>query len=221
MKKSVFARAVIAGILLLSLPTAAHAAVDEDDYTPGVDDSFTLVGSEVVGVCENDVPWIDYSVFLTDPENRVTSRTATLTLTNGSQTASFVLGDLGDDGTLTGRMLWPGASVASDGTPTGWPGWASVDGQWVETDANFAWTRGTITAVIAVNPEVSTTISYPPSSPYCHAGPDITGIPAAVDSEFELAATGSDFNALPFVFGGGAVLLVGAGLLVYGRRRAH
>lgn len=220
MKKSVFARALVAGILLLSLPTAAQAANgDEDDYTPGVDDSFTLVGSEVVGVCEGDVPWIDYSVVLTDPENLVTSRTAKLVLSNGSQSETFVLGELGADGTLSGRMLWPGASVAADGSPTGWPGWAFVDGRWVETNDNYAWTRGTISAEIQVNPQVAVSLSYPPSNPYCHAGPDITGEPADVGSEVELAVTGSDFNALPFVLGGGAVLLIGAGLLVAGRRR--
>ncbi len=221
MKKSVFARALVAGILLLSLPTAAQAATEDDDYTPGVDGSYTLVGSEVVGVCENDVPWIDYSVVLTDPENRVTSRTAKLVLSNGSQSATFVLGELGADGTLSGRMLWPGASIASDGSPTGWPGWAFVDGQWVETDTNYAWTRGPISAEIRVNPQVAVSLTYPPSSPYCHTGPQITGQPAGVDSEAALAATGSDFNALPFVLGGGVILLVGAGLLVYSRRRAH
>jgi LPXTG-motif cell wall-anchored protein len=222
MKKSVFARALVAGVLLLSLPTAAYAAEgDDDDYTPGVGDSFTLVGSEVAGVCEDDVPWIDYSVVLTDPDNQVTERTASLVMSNGSQSATFVLGELGDDGTLSGRMLWPGASVAADGTPTGWPGWAFVDGQWVETDGNYAWTRGDISAVIHVNPQVSVSLSYPPGNPYCTAGPEVTGEPAGVGSEVELAATGGDFNALPFVLGGGAVLLVGAGLLVYSRRRAH
>lgn len=219
MKKSVFARALIAGVLLLSLPTAAHAADESDDYTPGVGDSYTLVGSEVAGICENDVPWITYSVVLTDPENQVTDRTASLVLSNGSQSATFTLGDLGDDGTLSGRMLWPGASVGSDGTPTGWPGWAFVDGAWVETDGNYAWTRGSISAQIVVNPEVSVSLRYPPSDPYCHAGPEITGEPADVGSEVELAATGGDFNALPFVLGGGAVLLTGAGLMVFARRR--
>ncbi|RZI93743.1 MAG: LPXTG cell wall anchor domain-containing protein, partial [Microbacterium sp.] len=42
---------------------------------------------------------------------------------------------------------------------------------------------------------------------------------ADVGSEVELAATGGDFNALPFVLGGGAVLLTGAGLMVFARRR--
>lgn len=220
MKKSVFARALVAGVLLLSLPTAAHAATEDDGYTPGVDDSVTLAGSEAVAVCDNDVPWIEYSVVLTDENNTSTGHTARLVLSNGSQSTTITLGALDDDGTLSGRILWPGASIAADGTPTGWPGWAYVDGAWVETNDNFAWTRGDISASIVVNPEMPVALSYPPSNPYCTAGPSITGEPAAVGDEVVLAETGSTFNALPFVLGGGAVLLVGAGLFAFSRRRS-
>lgn len=219
MKKSVFARALIAGILLLSLPTAAHAATEDDGYTPGVDGSFTLAGSEVAGVCENDVPWIEYSVVLTDTNNKATSHTARLVLSNGSQSTTIQLGALDADGTLEGRILWPGASIAADGSPTGWPGWAFVDGAWVETTDNFAWTRGDISAKVVVNPEVAVALSYPPSNPYCSARPPVTGETADVGDEVVLAVTGGDFDALPFVVGGGAVLLVGAGLLAFSRRR--
>lgn len=220
MKKSVFARALVAGLLLASLPAAAQAATD-DDYTSGVDETATLAGSQVAGVCDNDVPWIDYSVVLTDPDGDSTSHSATLVLSNGSKSTTIALGTLGDDGTLSGRVLWPGASVGSDGSPTGWPGWAFVDGSWVETDSNFAWTRGDISARIDVNPSLDVALSYPPSNPYCSARPAVTGDPADVGDEVELAETGSTFDALPFLFGGGAVLLVGAGLFVYSRRRAH
>ncbi len=221
MKKSVFAHALVAGVLLLSLPTAAQAATEDDGYTPGVDDSMTLAGSEVAGVCDNDVPWIEYSVFLTDSNNESAGQTARLVLSNGSQSKTITLGTLGDDGTLEGRILWPGASIAADGSPTGWPGWAFVDGAWVETDDNYAWTRGDISATIEVNPELDVALSYPPSNPYCSTRPPVTGEAADVGGDSALPDTGGTFDALPFVFGGAAVLLAGAGLLVYSRRRAH
>lgn len=220
MKKSVFARAIIAGVLLLSLPTAAHAATEDDGYTPGVDGSFTLAGSEVAGVCDGDVPWIDYSVTLTDTDNQVTSHTARLVLSNGSQSTTVQLGTLDADGKLSGRILWPGASIAADGTPTGYPGWAFVDGAWVETTDNFAWTRGDIDAKVVVNPEVEVALSYPPSNPGCSTSPaNVTGEPAGVDSESTLAVTGSNFDATPYVIGGSAVVLAGAALFAFSRRR--
>ncbi len=216
MKKSVFARAVLAGVLLLSLPTAAHAATG-DDYTPGVGGSVTLAGSDVSSVCENDVPWISYSVTLTDPDNQVTERDAHLVLSDASHSTTIDLGDLGADGKLSGRVLWPGASVAGDGSANGWPGFGKVDGTWVQTSDNFAWTRGDISAKVVVNPEVEVALSYPAGN----CGPAVTGAPAGVSAESTLAVTGSNAATLPFLLGGGAVLLVGAGLFVYSRRRAH
>ena len=53
-------------------------------------------------------------------------RTVRLVLTNGSKTDRVALGELVDE-RLSGRVLWPGASVDAAGQPTGWPGWAFVD----------------------------------------------------------------------------------------------
>ena len=182
MKKSVFARAIVAGALLAAMPVAAHAA--EGDYTPGVGGSATLVGSDVSGFCDGATPSIAYSVVLTDPDNQITERDAHLVLSNGSESTTITLGTLGDDGKLAGSIAWP----------------------------TEEWTHGDVSATVVVNPEVSVPLSYPSDC-------DVTG--TASGGEGALAVTGSDFAALPFVVGGGAVLLAGAGLLVYSRRRAH
>lgn len=216
MKKSVFARAVIAGVLLLSLPTAAHAA-SGDDYTPGVDESYTLAGSTVAAVCENNVPWITYSVVMTDPKNEATTNSASLVLSNGSKSTTLALGQLDSNGKLSGSVLWPGASVDGSGDAAGWPGWKNVDGSWTETSGNFAWTRGNISATVVVNPQLSVALSYPTSGVGCAP---VTGEAAGVGDDVTLAVTGGDFEALPWLAGGAAILLVGAGLLAYSRRRA-
>uniref|UniRef100_UPI00138E2CDF hypothetical protein n=1 Tax=Paraoerskovia marina TaxID=545619 RepID=UPI00138E2CDF len=135
-----------------------------------------LTGSVATGECLKDAPWIFYDVTLTDPDGQSTGTAARIVLTDGTETSTVELGELGADGTLSGKVLWPGASVAEDGeTPTGWPGWAQTeDGSWVETDGNFAWTRGDITATLEVNPEISVDLSYPPATPDCAAAPPVT-----------------------------------------------
>ena len=180
MRKAFMSASVIAA-LLFSVSTSSSAAVADvtptrvvaegtDGYTPDEPAEPTLAGSTAVGECDGDVPWISFAVELTDPDGQSTGNTARLVITDGSNTATIELGEL-VDGQLSGRVLWPGASVDAAGNPTGWPGWAFVDGQWVETDENFRWTRGNISATIIVNPEVAVPLSYPPSTPQCATDP--------------------------------------------------
>jgi LPXTG-motif cell wall-anchored protein len=125
--------------------------------------------------CDNDTPWIDFTVVVNDPDGQLTNRTATLTFvhpTDPAQNHVVELGDLGTGNVLEGRILWPGASVDPvTGEPTGWPGWAFADGQWVETTGNFAWTRSLTEVTLTVNPEMQIAIAYPPATPECVAGP--------------------------------------------------
>jgi LPXTG-motif cell wall-anchored protein len=125
--------------------------------------------------CDNDTPWIDFTVVVNDPDGQLTNRTATLTFvhpTDPAQNHVVELGDLGTGNVLEGRILWPGASVDPvTSEPTGWPGWAFVDGQWVETTGNFAWTRSLTEVTLTVNPEMQIAIAYPPATPECVAGP--------------------------------------------------
>lgn len=131
-----------------------------------------LVGS-LTALCIKDVPVIRYSVTLVDPDHQSTGSTATLTLQKGadSYTYSPALGELSDGETLEGDLLWPGATVDGDGNPTGWPGWELVGGAWQPTDGNYGWSRAGVTATIAVNPELTAHLDYPPGDPDCSPGP--------------------------------------------------
>ena len=128
-----------------------------------------------IAECDNDTPWIDYSVIVNDPDGQLTGTLATLTFvhpTDPTQNHVVELGDVTPGEALAGRILWPGASVDPvTGEPTGWPGWAFVDGEWVATDGNFAWTRSLTEVTLSVNPEMQIAIAYPPATPECVSGP--------------------------------------------------
>ena len=208
-KRSIFFALAVVAIVALSAPTAAQA--ETDDYTPTNPATPTLAGSTAVGVCEKDAPWIYYDITMIDPDSQATSNDATLILTDGTNTATVTLGTL-VDGSLSGRALWPGASVDAAGEATGWPGWAFENGQWVEVPGNFAWTRGNITATIEVNPSLVVPLSYPPATPQCAAGPQNPSTAA-------LPATGMTAAVGPIAIAGAAALAAG-GLFLALRRRA-
>lgn len=224
MRKLLTSAAIVAA-LFIALPTAAQAvetsaspSATTDPYPVDESTEPSLAGSTAVGECDGDVPWISYSVELFDPDNLSTAHTATLVLSGSGQTKEIPLGALVDN-KLQGRVIWPGASVDDAGNPTGWPGWEFTNGQWVETNGNFAWTRGAITATLKVNPETTVALSYPPATPVCAVSPSsaAAGAAGAVGS---LPATGLDTPVLALSVGGGLVVLMGAVLLIV-RRRAR
>ncbi|MCW3494597.1 LPXTG cell wall anchor domain-containing protein [Microbacterium sp. SSM24] len=210
----------VAAFIAVSTPMAA-SAVEEDPYTPHEPTAATLAGSVAVGECVADVPYIHYDITLTDPDEQSTGNVASLVLSSGSNIVTVPLGTLVDNH-LSGTVLWPGASVDDEGNPSGWPGWAFVDGTWVETSGNFAWTRGSISAVIKVNPELSVPLSYPAATPNCATTPPTALSPESPASVGDpaLAATG---GSLPYIAAGVGVALVGLGaaVVVYRRRSAR
>lgn len=138
-----------------------------------------LTGSTAAGECVANAPWIFYNVTLTDPAALATSTEAHLIMADGINTEDIELGALVEDpanpGTyiLSGRVLWPGAAVGPDGvTPTAWPGWEQdTDGQWVETESNFRWTRSLSQVTLSVNPQLVVDLTYPPATPDCDSNP--------------------------------------------------
>jgi LPXTG-motif cell wall-anchored protein len=212
----------IAVLTTFAVPSAALAA-DDTNYTPTTTTTATLAGSTAIAACEADAAYIDYSVTLTDPDSQSTSHAAVLYMTDGVNSTSVPLGQL-QNNQLSGRVLWPGASVGSDGRGNGWPGWAFENGQWVETSGNFAWTRGAITAEIRVNPELAVPLSYPQATPQCLTDPaGRTAVAAATGSATTLTAlpaTGASALIMPISIAGIVVVLVGLVMLIV-RRRAH
>jgi len=207
--------------------TWAYAIDDAECIAP------TLDGSFATGQCIADAPWIFYEIELTDPDHQSTSNVASLVLTDGTNSETIELGEL-VDGALSGKLLWPGASVADDGvTPTGWPGWEQLaDGTWQETEGNFAWTRSVTEATIVVNPEMSVALSYPPATPNCANGPTIVptddgdddGTTGGGDGESTTAGGGTGLASTGFAGTGiaivaGIIVLAGAAFLVIARVR--
>ncbi|MGN8551854.1 UNVERIFIED_CONTAM: LPXTG cell wall anchor domain-containing protein [Microbacterium sp. SLM126] len=212
----------VAAIIAVSTPMAA-SAVEDDPYTPNEPTAATLAGSVAVGECVADVPYISYDITLTDPDKQSTGNTASLVLSSGANVVTIPLGTLVNN-RLSGTVLWPGASADDEGNATGWPGWALEGGTWVETSGNFAWTRGNISAVIKVNPDLPVALSYPAASPNCATpptalSPETPGSTASVGDP-ALAATG---GSLPYLAAGVGVVLVGLGaaVVVYRRRSAR
>ncbi|WP_281653315.1 LPXTG cell wall anchor domain-containing protein [Microbacterium aurum] len=202
-----------------SAGTGDTAATGDDalGYTPRTPQQPTLAGTTVAPSCSADAPWIEYSVLLVDPQNLSTDHTATLVLSDGTHSTTLTLGTVTAGVPLTGRVLWPGASVGADGRGNGWPGWAYVGGQWTASDDNFGWTRGAITATVEVNPSLAVALSYPPSSPACRTAPAEIRAAAAGAA---LPATGGDIALAAGVGVAGAGLIAMGGALVVRRRRS-
>ncbi|WP_166845258.1 LPXTG cell wall anchor domain-containing protein [Isoptericola sp. BMS4] len=187
----------------------------------------TLEGSIVSTDCIADAPWITYDVRVTPADAELDDRTAELVLTDGTRTETITLGELGEDGTLAGRTLWPGAEVAEDGvTPIAWPGWERLDdGTWVETDENFAWTREGVTATLVVNPDLAVeNFAYPPPTSACANPPQDTetpGTPAPTEpvdqtvTPAEPGDTPSDEAPAPAAAGDDELPQTGSDVLIY------
>jgi len=156
----------------------------------------TLQGSLFASECVDDVPWVNYDVKLDDPYGVSTDDgTATFTFTAPGSGETYVK----TVGIGSGKFLWPGATATDNGdgtfTATGWPGWSLVDDEWVSVgDANYGWTRDGVNVHIEVNPEMDVTLSYPPPTALCVAGPpteihnELDAPPAtAVEAEAQFA----------------------------------
>ena len=219
MLRTIPAALFLAATIVL-VPTASHAV----DYVPtplSVEPS--IAGSAATGECVSNVPYISFDVILTDPDHKATSHTAYLTLSGGGHSEKFLLGEI-VNGTLSGSMLWPGASVGAGGEPTGWPGWTQVGGTWVQTDGNYGWTRNISSALISVNPSTVVALSYPSASPNCVTPPpgsDPTAPGGATttssSSNTDLASTGVSAALLPI--GIGSIMVILAGLSIFLLRR--
>jgi hypothetical protein len=172
------------------------------------EECLTLAGSTATGKCEADSPWIYYDITLTDPFGVASDHDADLIMSDGVNTVTIPLGTV-DPTTLTlsGKVLWPGASVDPvTGEATGWPGWEQVGGVWQETTGNFAWTRLITSAVLSVNPSIPVTLAYPPATPSCvmeppHDPPTLGVFPTNAELSEQCTADGTGVLTLGQVDG--------------------
>lgn len=194
-----------------------------------------LVPGDLFASCQGDVPYLGYDLtlpagYVNDDETPVT-----ITFVNPSGEHYVV-----ENQPLVGSLLWPGAKATE---PKMWPGWDLVDGTYVQTEGNFAWTRDDVTVRFAVNPAFETVIEYPEASALCANPPKQAispepptdnpdpgtpgsetpgsetpdaGTPGSEtpDSEGPLAATGGVVS--PIVpLAGGAMLLMGLSAVAF------
>ncbi|MBE7699148.1 peptidase [Oerskovia sp. Sa1BUA8] len=217
--------ALVAGLLGATALVAPTATASVETPDPSATDGYvsptpppTIDLTVLQPVCDGDVPYLVYDVAVTGTPNE----TVTITWLNPT----------GDDVVqaglpLSGRVLWPGATVNAAGEPTGWPGWVFEDGEWVE-GGDFGWVRPSVEVLFQVNPEMTVSVDYPPSSPNCSTNPpgtpttpggDVSKVSNVADtsgSEGGLAATGATVGTIVGV--GAALLLVGGGLVLVARR---
>lgn len=176
-----------------------------------------LLPGDIASTCVGDVPYLGYEVTLPEGFTPEGENPVTITFVN-PEGEDYVV----TDQPLAGSMLWPGASATE---PKMWPGWDLVDGEYVETDGNFAWTREGVTVRFDVNPSYETVVEYPeatdacanpPAPPAAGETPSATATPAAA----ALPATGGTVP-LPFLITGGALLVAGLGLVAMQMVRAR
>lgn len=212
----------VACALVLTLGSAGAALAADDPADPGVyappppPPTPSLVGSTADVACVDNTPLISYRVLLTDAADLSTGHTAVLVITDGVNRVDVTLGDV-SSGSLSGTVLWPGASVDANGVGNGWPGWVFRNGAWAQTDGNYAWTRGAITATIRVNPEMPVALSYPAESSAC-AAPTVSGTPLSAGSS-PLAATGGQAGVVTAIAGVAVGAVVLGGVVLIARRR--
>ncbi len=155
-------------------------------------------------VCEGNFPFINYSVSGdVDPAD-----TATIVISdvNGNVVQTLV------DQPLSGRVIWPGASV----NPPDWPGWVLEGGVWVEDPTDDV-LREDLIFTVSVNPEASETVAYPPATSACADPPD--GTPTTPAPTAPPTTTRTPTPTLPVTGGGDATtngLLLGLLLLSAG-----
>jgi hypothetical protein len=207
------------GVTLTDLPAGyvladdgSRAVLPVEAVLPAAEDC-ALVPGAIQAVCEADVPYLGYEVALPEGVEAEGENPLTITFLHPRGGEDYVVGEQ----PLSGRVLWPGASATE---PKQWPGFVrNEDGSYTQTEGNYAWTREGVQVKFEVNPEYSTIVEYPPASSEC-ANPPVAPIAAedvtlVSDDGSQLASTGATVaGAATF-----AVLLVGAGALVFWLRR--
>jgi LPXTG-motif cell wall-anchored protein len=196
--------------------SSAVFAVDETLFT---DEECALVPGDIGAICESDVPYLAYAVSLPEGIEAEGDNPLTVTFLNPDG-ENHVTTDL----PLEGRLLWPGASADE---PKQWPGWELVDGSYVETDGNFAWTREGVQVLFEVNPDYATVVDYPEATADCANPPsdvlqaaqdvevDATDVDQVAATEAELPRTGATVGLAAAI----AALLLGAGATLFLVRR--
>jgi uncharacterized repeat protein (TIGR01451 family) len=148
--------------------------------------------------CVQDAPWLDYTV---DAHNLdVSGRTMQVNWLDADgdlvQTDEI---DILADGTVTGRLLFPGAAVDANGDGIAWPGWrpaiAGENPEWenlvLDPTLPSYGLRSGASVEFVINPSTTVAIDYPPATADCAETPDDLG------SALWMSKTASTNNLTP------------------------
>ncbi|PIF32796.1 gliding motility-associated-like protein [Flavobacterium sp. 9] len=114
--------------------------------------------------CSNDVPYVSYNV---KPDNFTPNNLLTITWIDSANNVVATQTNL----PLSGNILWPGATIDSNGNGLDWPGWIFANGQWTEGVDGFENTRPSVTMEFSLNPTVKVVVNYPVATADCNARP--------------------------------------------------
>ncbi|MCW4457280.1 hypothetical protein [Microbacterium sp. MPKO10] len=223
-KKLVYSYSSTITASLVNTATATGHPIDNGAPVTASNDAEVqkyVISGTVTPFCEADAPYLGYDIRTTAPGTTATIKFAG---NGGSETVTVPVGK--------DEILWPGASVGPDGVGADWPGWdQDADGSWFENPDNaYAWAQGNVTVTVTVNPSTDpVVVAYPPGTETCATAPQpadsSSGVPPAVDNP----AT-SNNDALPLTGSADpigpvglatAMLLVGAALVLFSRRRTR
>ncbi|RKR09507.1 gliding motility-associated-like protein [Flavobacterium sp. 90] len=114
--------------------------------------------------CSNNVPYVSYNV---KPDNFTPNNLLTITWIDSANNVVATQTNL----PLSGNILWPGATVDSNGNGLDWPGWVLTNGQWTEGADGFENTRPSVTMEFSLNPTAKVVVNYPVATADCNARP--------------------------------------------------
>lgn len=148
--------------------------------------------------CVQDAPWLDYRV---DAHNLdVSGRTMQVNWRGaGGDIVQTDEIEILADGTVTGRLLFPGAAVDANGDGIAWPGWrpalAGETPDWENLILDPALPsyalRSGASVEFVINPATTVAIDYPPATADCTETPDDLG------SALWMSKTASTNNLTP------------------------
>jgi uncharacterized repeat protein (TIGR01451 family) len=128
--------------------------------------------------CVQDAPWLDYTIEARNLD--VSGREMQVNWIDADGNVVHTdLVDIASDGTVTGRLLFPGAAVDADGDGIAWPGWrpalAGETPDWEnlvldETLPSYGLRSGASVEFV-INPSTAVSITYPPASADCAETP--------------------------------------------------
>ncbi len=217
--------ALAVGLMVATAVPATAAAQDSDGghyVTTTTPQGPSLDVSGFFPDCIRDAPFINYTIVpvgFTPVDD-----TATLVIRAVDGTVIDTL----EVDSLTGQIIWPGATVDGAGNATDWPGWTRADDgvSWI-SDPSDAFLRDGLVIEVTVDSITATaSVDYvpnsapcanPPGDRPCVPGQDRDGTP---EDDCALVQTGGSSPNNTLIIGAG-MLLTGLMLAVASRRRRH